>query len=154
MAKITLREKERKGKKKRIRQTVAKIAQGTFKGPSTILHYQFTSCVPPVPSEPGLYGTQRLPEAERTLSQVQAGVGGRLHKGIFGTRWQATICVKVQLGDTRIRTGKGRGSHKGSSFGGKEQIKGAGAERGLRGKREKQEAISQRRRKEMNPNEE
>lgn len=133
---------EGKGKKK-IRQTVAKIARGTFKGPSTILHYQFTSCVPPVPSEPGLYGTQRLPEAERTLSQVQAGVGGRLHKRIFGTRCEATICVKVQLGDTQIRTGKGRGSHKESSLGEKEQMKGAGAERGwmerIEGQEEKQE---------------
>lgn len=99
--------------------------------------------MPPVPSEPGLYGTQKLPEAERTLSQVQAGVGGRLHKRIFGTRCEATICVKVQLSDTQIRTGKGRGSHKESSLGEKEQMKGAGAEHGwmerIEGQEEKQE---------------
>lgn len=100
------KEKKKKEKEKKIRQTVAKIARGTFKGPSTILHYQFTSCVPPVPSEPVLYGAPRLPEAERRLSQVQAGVGGRLHKRIFGTRCEATICVKVQLGDTQIRRRK------------------------------------------------
>lgn len=113
--------------------------------------------MPPVPSEHGLYGKQRLPEAERTLSQVQAGVGGRLHKRIFGTRCEATICVKVQLGDTRIRTGKGRGSHKESSFGEKEQIKGAGAERGRRGlggKRKSRERSRKDSAKEMNPNEE
>lgn len=74
---------------------------------------------------------------------MQAGVGGRIHKRIFGTRCEATICVKVQPGDTQIRTGKGRGSHKASSLGEKEQIKGAGAERGwverMEGQEEKQE---------------
>lgn len=37
---------------------------------------------------------------------MQAGDGGRLYKGIFGTRCEATICVKVQLSDTQISIGK------------------------------------------------
>lgn len=92
---------------------------------------------------PPVSGTQRPPEAERRLSQVQAGVGGRLHKRIFGTRCEATICAKVQLGDTQTRTGKGRSSHTEPPLGEKEQMKGAGAERGrmerIEGQEEKQE---------------
>lgn len=51
--------------------------------------------------------------------------------------------MKVQLGDTQIGTGKGRGSHKGSSLGEKAQIKGARAVCGwmerIEGQEEKQE---------------
>lgn len=43
---------------------------------------------------------------------MQAGDGGRLYKGIFGTRCETTICVKVQLSDTQISIGKRQGFYK------------------------------------------
>lgn len=60
---------------------------------------------------------------------MQAGDGGRLYKGIFGTRCEATICVKVQLSDTQIRIGKRQGFHKESSFWEQEQIGSMGTKR-------------------------
>lgn len=57
---------------------------------------------------------------------MQAGDGGRLYKGIFGTRCEATICVKVQLSDTQIRIGKRHGFYKESSLREKKQIKSMG----------------------------
>lgn len=59
---------------------------------------------------------------------MQAGDGGRLYKGIFGTRCEATICVKVQLSDTQISIGKRQGFYKESSLREKEQIKSRGTE--------------------------
>lgn len=80
--------KQGRGSKKKIKKYkskfVIKIAQGAFKAPSTTLHYQFTegnSCAALVPSSPCLYREQSLQLKKHYLHQVQAGDGGRLHKG-------------------------------------------------------------------------
>lgn len=73
-----------------------------------------------------MYRKHSLRLKEHYLYQVQAGNGGRLYKGIFGTRCEATICVKVQLSDTQISKGKRQGFYKGSSLAEKAEIKSAG----------------------------
>lgn len=59
---------------------------------------------------------------------MQARDGGRIHNGIFGTRWEKTIYVEVQLSDTRISIGKRQGFFKESSLGENEQTESMGTE--------------------------
>lgn len=76
-----------------------------------------------------------------------------MYKGIFGTRCEATICVKVQLSDTQISIGKRQGLFfkEPSLSEKKSKLRVQGTKRGrkeLRGKRKRSEDRSNKEEKE------